>query len=169
MEKEYIISLSTKSIIKQKINFKIKFKLNKAKKIVKFKNLVLNKTIFSFEVSNFKKQILKLKSIKTRNKNKYLLKIKHSPYLYLLEKYEFTNEFIISHIDTLYNLFYIHIEKYNYEEGYIENNPENIIKIIKYYEQNITKEKDIEELRNLDNYIKYINKIVINYIDMFLY
>ena len=169
MEKEYIISLSTISRIKQKINFKIKYKLNENKKIVKLKNLEFSKSIFVFEVSNFKKQIIKLKSIKRRTKNKYSLIIKHSPYLYLLEKYEILNEFIISNLSLIYNLFYIQLEKFNYEKGYLENNSENIIKLIKYHEGDITKDKDIEELRNLDNYIKYINDIIINRINMFLY
>lgn len=169
MEKEYIISLSTISRIKQKINFKIKFKLNKNKKIVKLKNLEFSKSIFVFDISNFKKQIIKLKSIKRRTKNKYSLIIKHSPYLYLLEKYEILNEFIISNLSLIYNLFYIQLEKFNYEKGYLENNSENIIKLIKYHEGDITKDKDIKELRNLDNYIKYINDIIINRINMFLY
>jgi hypothetical protein len=169
MEKEYIISLSTIGRIKQKINFKIKFKLNKNKKIVKLKNLEFSKSIFVFDVSNFKKQIIKLKSIKRRTKNKYSLIIKHSPYLYLLEKYEILNEFIISNLNLIYNLFYIQLEKFNYEKGYLENNSENIIKLIKYHEGDITKDKDIEELRNLDNYIKYINDIIINKINMFLH
>lgn len=169
MEKEYIISLSTISRIKQKINFKIKYKLNENKKIVKLKNLEFSKSIFVFDIFNFKKQIIKLKSIKRRTKNKYSLIIKHSPYLYLLEKYEILNEFIISNLSLIYNLFYIQLEKFNYEKGYLENNSENIIKLIKYHEGDITKDKDIEELRNLDNYIKYINDIIINRINMFLY
>lgn len=169
MEREYILSLSTLSRVKQKINLPFRFKLNKSKKIIKMKNLELEKTLFVFDVSNFIKQEYSLKSKKTIYKNKYDIKMKHSPYLYLLYELNFTNEFILENIETIYNLIKIHIEKYNYEKGYFENTTENIIKVIKYHENMILNNNDVEELRDLSNYFKYINKVVINYIEMFLY
>lgn len=169
MEREYILSLATLSRVKQKINLSFRFKLKKSKKIIKMKNLELNKTLFVFDISNFIKHTHSLKSKKSIFKNEYKLKIKHSPYLYLLHELNFTNEFVLENIDLLYNLIKVHLEKYNYEKGYFENNTENIIKIIKYHEDMILNNNDIEELRDLSNYFKYINKVVINYIDMFLY
>jgi hypothetical protein len=169
MEREYILSLSTLSRVKQKINLPFRFKLNKSKKIIKMKNLELEKTLFVFDISNFIKQEYSLKSKKTIYKNKYDIKMKHSPYLYLLYELNFTNEFILENIETIYNLIKIHIEKYNYEKGYFKNTTENIIKVIKYHEDMILNKNDIEELRDLSNYFKYINKVVINYIEMFLY
>lgn len=169
MEREYILNLSSLVRVKQKVNVPIKYKLNRLRKNIKIKNIELNKSLFVFKIPKFTKTIFKLKSKRQINKNKYQIKIKYSPYLYLLTKLDFTNSFVLENIELLYNLFSAQLDKYNYEEGYFENNTENIIKIIKYHEKMILNDNDIEQLRDLSNYIKCINKIVINYIEMFLY
>ena len=93
------------------------------------------------------------------------MKIKNNPYLYYLIENKIDNEIIINNIIFIFSIIKIYINKYNSEnKEKIENNLDNIFKILKFNEKLFNNISFIEELKELDNYKIIINDDLLKYI-----
>ncbi|EFE85851.1 hypothetical protein [Fusobacterium periodonticum] len=162
--KDFIFNLNSRNILKQKFKINLKYKLNKKNNKIKLKNIKFNKEINHLKMPIHTKTILKLKSFQNFNKEVNNMKVKNNPYLYYLIENKIDNEIIVNNIIFIFSIIKIYINKYNSEtEKKIENNIENIFKILKFNENLFINDNFVEELKELDNYKIIINDDVLTY------
>lgn len=162
--KDFIFNLNSRNILKQKFKINLKYKLNKKNNKIKLKNIKFNKEINHLKMPIHTKTILKLKSFQNFNKEVNNMKVKNNPYLYYLIENKIDNEIIVTNIIFIFSIIKIYINKYNSEtEKKIENNIENIFKILKFNENLFINDNFVEELKELDNYKIIINDDVLTY------
>ena len=162
--KDFIFNLNSKNILKEKIKIILKYKLNKKNNKIKLKNINFNKEINYLKIPIHTKTILKLKSFQNFNKEVNNMKIKNNPYLYYLIENKIENEIIVNNIIFIFSIIKIYINKYNSEtEEKIENNIDNIFKILKFNEKLFINDDFVEKLKELDNYKIIINDDVLTY------
>ncbi|PHI06563.1 hypothetical protein [Fusobacterium polymorphum] len=163
--KDFIFNLNSRNILKEKFKINLKYKLNKKNNKIKLKNIIFNKEIKHLKMPIHTKTILKLKSFQNFNKEVNIMKIKNNPYLYYLIENKIDNEIIINNIIFIFSIIKIYINKYNSEnKEKIENNLDNIFKILKFNEKLFNNISFIEELKELDNYKIIINDDLLKYI-----
>lgn len=163
--KDFIFNLNSKNILKEKIKIILKYKLNKKNNKIKLKNINFNKEINYLKIPIHTKTILKLKSFQNFNKEVNNMKIKNNPYLYYLIENKIENEIIVNNIIFIFSIIKIYINKYNSEtEEKIENNIDNIFKILKFNEKLFINDDFVEKLKELDNYKIIINDDLLKYI-----
>ena len=163
--KDFIFNLNSRNILKEKFKINLKYKLNKICNKIKLKNIIFNKEIKHLKMPIHTKTILKLKSFQNFNKEVNIMKIKNNPYLYYLIENKIDNEIIINNIIFIFSIIKIYINKYNSEnKEKIENNLDNIFKILKFNEKLFNNISFIEELKELDNYKIIINDDLLKYI-----
>lgn len=162
--KDFIFNLNSKNILKEKIKIILKYKLNKKNNKIKLKNINFNKEINYLKIPIHTKTILKLKSFQNFNKEVNNMKIKNNPYLYYLIENKIENEIIVNNIIFIFSIIKIYINKYNSEtEEKIENNIDNIFKILKFNEKLFINDDFVEKLKELDNYKIIINDDLLKY------
>ena len=162
--KDFIFNLNSRNILKQKFKINLKYKLNKKNNKIKLKNIKFNKEINHLKMPIHTKTILKLKSFQNFNKEVNNMKVKNNPYLYYLIENKIDNEIIVNNIIFIFSIIKIYINKYNSETGEkIENNIENIFKILKFNENLFINDDFVEKLKELDNYKIRINDDVLTY------
>ena len=162
--KDFIFNLNSRNILKQKFKINLKYKLNKKNNKIKLKNIKFNKEINHLKMPIHTKTILKLKSFQNFNKEVNDMKVKNNPYLYYLIENKIDNEIIVNNIIFIFSIIKIYINKYNSETGEkIENNIENIFKILKFNENLFINDDFVEKLKELDNYKIIINDDVLTY------
>lgn len=162
--KDFIFNLNSKNILKEKIKIILKYKLNKKNNKIKLKNINFNKEINYLKIPIHTKTILKLKSFQNFNKEVNNMKIKNNPYLYYLIENKIENEIIVNNIIFIFSIIKIYINKYNSEtEEKIENNIDNIFKILKFNEKLFINDDFVEKLKELDNYKLIINDDLLKY------
>ena len=162
--KDFIFNLNSKNILKEKIKIILKYKLNKKNNKIKLKNINFNKEINYLKIPIHTKTILKLKSFQNFNKDVNNMKIKNNPYLYYLIENKIENEIIVNNIIFIFSIIKIYINKYNSEtEEKIENNIDNIFKILKFNEKLFINDDFVEKLKELDNYKIIINDDLLKY------
>ena len=162
--KDFIFNLNSKNILKEKIKIILKYKLNKKNNKIKLKNINFNKEINYLKMPIHTKIILKLKSFQNFNKEVNKMKIKNNPYLYYLIENKIENEIIVNNIIFIFSIIKIYINKYNSEtEEKIENNIDNIFKILKFNEKLFINDDFVEKLKELDNYKIIINDDLLKY------
>ena len=162
--KVFIFNLNSKNILKEKIKIILKYKLNKKNNKIKLKNINFNKEINYLKIPIHTKTILKLKSFQNFNKEVNNMKIKNNPYLYYLIENKIENEIIVNNIIFIFSIIKIYINKYNSEtEEKIENNIDNIFKILKFNEKLFINDGFVEKLKELDNYKIIINDDLLKY------
>lgn len=162
--KDFIFNLNSKNILKEKIKIILKYKLNKKNNKIKLKNINFNKEINYLKIPIHTKTILKLKSFQNFNKEVNNMKIKNNPYLYYLIENKIENEIIVNNIIFIFSIIKIYINKYNSEtEEKIENNIDNIFKILKFNEKLFINDGFVEKLKELDNYKIIINDDLLKY------
>lgn len=162
--KDFIFNLNSRNILKQKFKINLKYKLNKKNNKIKLKNIKFNKEINHLKMPIHTKTILKLKSFQNFNKEVNNMKVKNNPYLYYLIENKIDNEIIVNNIIFIFSIIKIYINKYNSEtEEKIENNIENIFKILKFNENLFINDNFVEKLKELDNYKIIINDDVLKY------
>ena len=162
--KDFIFNLNSKNILKEKIKIILKYKLNKKNNKIKLKNINFNKEINYLKIPIHTKTILKLKSFQNFNKEVNNMKIKNNPYLYYLIENKIENEIIVNNIIFIFSIIKIYINKYNSEtEEKIENNIDNIFKILKFNEKIFINDDFVEKLKELDNYKIIINDDLLKY------
>ena len=163
--KDFIFNLNSRNILKEKLKINLKYKLNKKNNKIKLKNIIFNKEIKHLKMPIHTKTIIKLKSFQNFNKEVNIMKIKNNPYLYYLIENKIDNEIIINNIIFIFSIIKIYINKYNSEnKEKIENNLDNIFKILKFNEKLFNNISFIEELKELDNYKIIINDDLLKYI-----
>lgn len=162
--KDFIFNLNSKNILKEKIKIILKYKLNKKNNKIKLKNINFNKEINYLKIPIHTKTTLKLKSFQNFNKEVNNMKIKNNPYLYYLIENKIENEIIVNNIIFIFSIIKIYINKYNSEtEEKIENNIDNIFKILKFNEKLFINDDFVEKLKELDNYKIIINDDLLKY------
>lgn len=162
--KDFIFNLNSRNILKQNFKINLKYKLNKKNNKIKLKNIKFNKEINHLKMPIHTKTILKLKSFQNFNKEVNNMKVKNNPYLYYLIENKIDNEIIANNIIFIFSIIKIYINKYNSETGEkIENNIENIFKILKFNEKLFINDDFVEKLKELDNYKIIINDDVLTY------
>lgn len=163
--KDFIFNLNSRNILKEKFKINLKYKLNKKNNKIKLKNIIFNKEINHLKMPIHTKITLKLKSFQNFNKEVNIMKIKNNPYLYYLIENKIDNEIITNNIIFIFSIIKIYINKYNSEnKEKIENNLDNIFKILKFNEKFFINNSFIEELKELDNYKIIINDDLLKYI-----
>lgn len=162
--KDFIFNLNSRNILKQNFKINLKYKLNKKNNKIKLKNINFNKEINYLKIPIHTKTILKLKSFQNFNKEVNNMKIKNNPYLYYLIENKIENEIIVNNIIFIFSIIKIYINKYNSEtEEKIENNIDNIFKILKFNEKLFINDDFVEKLKELDNYKIIINDDLLKY------
>lgn len=162
--KDFIFNLNSRNILKQNFKINLKYKLNKKNNKIKLKNINFNKEINHLKIPIHTKTILNLKSFQNFNKEVNNMKVKNNPYLYYLIENKIDNEIIANNIIFIFSIIKIYINKYNSEtEEKIENNIDNIFKILKFNEKLFINGDFVEKLKELDNYKIIINDDVLTY------
>lgn len=169
MKKIGFLNLESIAAEKHRYDFQIKTDVQKKETLLRFGNLKINKTTKTFGLKCFEKAG-ELQGIK----NKKFFKLSFSILIYAdssnyyLTHFQIENPFIILNIRRIYNLIKYHVAFYNtLRKTYIEITPKNIFAIIKYNQDNLNSEEDLELFKNIDSE-KIITPYMASYINQYL-
>lgn len=139
MKKDTIYSFKSLLVIKDKNNFSINCGFYKKYKIIKIQNTSYLKDRFTFPITKFLKKAYRLKTMNSMAKHRLPVLVNHEVFVFYINKYKFTNKYLIENIREFYRLtkafVYIFNEKYIKDPSLeIEINHDVVFNILKYNE-----------------------------------